>query len=46
MKWCNKYNCWCSDVEDIIDDPDCELECDDECDFLERINDKRDLWIV
>ena len=27
MKWCNLYNCWCDEVEDIID----ELGCDGDC---------------
>ena len=36
--WCGYYNCWCSDVEGIIEyeDIECELDCKD-CDEREVI---------
>lgn len=28
MKWCNHYNCWCSDAEEITDGlGDCDYDC-------------------
>ena len=34
-KWCNHYNCWCCDAEDITDgEGDCDYECDD-CEHIE-----------
>lgn len=36
-KWCNHYNCWCSDAEDITDGTgDCDYDCND-CDECESI---------
>lgn len=28
--WCSQYNCWCSDVEEIIEDLS-EINCDCNC---------------
>jgi len=38
MKWCNIYNCWCSDVEEVIDveDAECDLDCKN-CEECEEI---------
>jgi len=28
MKWCNYYNCWCSDAKEITDgEGDCDYDC-------------------
>lgn len=36
-RWCNLYGCWCSDVEEILEDlPDCNFECED-CEESEEI---------
>ena len=36
-RWCNFYNAWCSDVDDITDGmADCDLDCKD-CDDCEEI---------
>lgn len=30
QKWCDHYNCWCSDVEEITEGQfNCDLECND-----------------
>lgn len=30
MKWCNQYQCWCSDAEEITDGMgDCDYDCRD-----------------
>ncbi len=34
-KWCNLYNCWCSDVDSILDDN--EIECDQDCNNCENL---------
>lgn len=37
MKWCNKYNMWCSQVEELTDgQADCELDCSD-CEYCEEV---------
>jgi hypothetical protein len=37
MKWCNHYNCWCNDAEDITDGMgDCDYECNG-CEDCEEI---------
>ncbi len=36
MKWCGAYNCWCDEVRDIIDEPDCDLDCKG-CDEMECV---------
>lgn len=39
--WCNFYNCWCSDAEDITDGRgDCNYNCKD-CEHVEKVNSKR-----
>lgn len=40
-KWCNYYNCWCNDVEEVIPEEgiDCELDCE-HCKNLEKIEPK------
>ncbi|UZW13217.1 hypothetical protein OSC52_15375 [Clostridium pasteurianum] len=36
-RWCNHYNCWCSDAEDITDNiGDCDYDCSC-CDDMEEI---------
>lgn len=38
IKWCSRLNAWCDDIED--DDFDvffCDGQCDDDCDFCERV---------
>lgn len=37
-KWCNYYNCWCTDVEEIIPEEgiQCELDCK-HCENMEEI---------
>jgi len=41
MKWCNYYNCWCNEVEDIIEEGiECDLECND-CEECEDIKPQR-----
>lgn len=36
-KWCNFYNCWCSDAEEITDGlGDCDYDCRG-CDDCEEI---------
>ena len=36
MKWCGCYNCWCDEIEDIIEIPECDLECGccDDCEDI------------
>lgn len=36
--WCNYYNCWCDDVEEIIPEEgiECELDCK-HCKNVEKI---------
>ena len=36
MKWCDYYNCWCDEVEDIIDDADCYFSCES-CDNCQEV---------
>jgi hypothetical protein len=37
QKWCDHYNCWCSDVEEITDGQyACDLDCND-CNNLEYV---------
>jgi len=31
VKWCNYYQCWCSDIDDVVDEID--RECDGECEL-------------
>lgn len=26
-KWCNDFNCWCDEVEEIYDVTECDLNC-------------------
>lgn len=37
-KWCNQYNCFCSDLESILDeeDIDCDQDCNS-CEYMEKI---------
>jgi hypothetical protein len=37
-KWCNMFNCWCSDIDEIIRDDECPIndDCDD-CEYEESI---------
>lgn len=28
MKWCDYYNVWLSELEDIIEEPDCDMFCE------------------
>jgi hypothetical protein len=38
--WCNHYNCWCTDVDDITDgEADCDSECSS-CEYSENIKQK------
>jgi hypothetical protein len=41
MKWCNFYNVWCDEVEDILELPRDFLECDgckgDGCEHAQEI---------
>lgn len=34
-KWCNYFNCWCNDVEEII--PEEGIECDLDCNYCEKM---------
>lgn len=37
MEWCNHYNCWCSDAEEITDGMgDCDYSCEG-CEECEEI---------
>ena len=37
MKWCSKYNMWCDEVEDNLDDEqDCDMDCKN-CDWMEVV---------
>jgi hypothetical protein len=37
MKWCNYFNCWCDNVEEIIEDSTyCDFDCE-YCDEMARI---------
>lgn len=39
-KWCNYFNCWCSDAENITDGLGaCDYDCND-CDECEEIKPK------
>lgn len=40
-KWCNYYNCWCNDVEEVIPEEGivCELDCSS-CSDMEKIEPK------
>jgi Zn finger protein HypA/HybF involved in hydrogenase expression len=35
-KWCDNYNVWCNEVEEIIEEPDCDMECKlcDDCSLI------------
>lgn len=36
-KWCNMYNCWCSDAEDMFGEENmCDFECSG-CDEQENV---------
>lgn len=37
-KWCNYYNCWCDDIEEVIPEEgiECELDCR-HCENMEKI---------
>lgn len=39
MKWCNMFQCWCDDLEDIVEEETifetCGMDCSD-CDFCEE----------
>ena len=39
MKWCELYQCWCDEVDEVIDDPGyhCDLDCDN-CDAMSEHN--------
>ena len=34
-KWCNYFNCWCNDVEDVI--PEEGIECELDCRYCEEM---------
>lgn len=35
--WCNKYNMWCDEVEDLMDgENDCDCNCRS-CEYKERV---------
>ena len=36
MKWCNKYECWCEDVVQILGLTDCYSDCD-ECEYVDEV---------
>lgn len=33
-KWCNYYNCWCSDIEEILEG---NQSCDEDCNDCENL---------
>ncbi|HJJ11267.1 MAG TPA: hypothetical protein OIM49_05950 [Clostridiaceae bacterium] len=41
-KWCNYFNCWCNDVEEVIPEEgiNCNLECRN-CENMEEIKPER-----
>ena len=42
MKWCSLYDCWCDEVEDIIDEEDivCDFGCNG-CQYCESVEKER-----
>ena len=43
VNWCNYYNCWCNDLEMVVDEIECDEDCS-ECEYLEEINYRNDSW--
>lgn len=42
--WCNYYNCWCNDLEMVVDETECDEDCS-ECEYFEEIkNYRNDSW--
>jgi len=36
-KWCNLYDCWCTDVPEVDENYKCELDCTI-CEYCEYID--------
>lgn len=44
MKWCNHYNCWCSDAKEITDGlGDCDYGCNG-CNDAEEVTSSSKGW--
>lgn len=41
--WCNYYNCWCNDLEMVVDKIECDEDCN-ECEYFEETNYRNDSW--
>ena len=42
-KWCNHYNCWINDLEWVVDETECDEDCN-ECEYLEKIGYSNEHW--